>query len=69
VVLRNLAAPESSRGPILIDRKDQQRRETVSANVAGHDLGSVVVLSIVALFVHRLCFLFADQLFLDIIRQ
>ncbi len=41
VALRNLVATEASRGPILIDRKDQQRRVTVSANVAGRDLGSV----------------------------
>jgi HAE1 family hydrophobic/amphiphilic exporter-1 len=41
VVLRNLVITEASRGPILIDRKDQQRRVTVSANVAGRDLGSV----------------------------
>ena len=41
VVLRNLVTSESGRGPILIDRKDQQRRVTVSANIAGRDLGSV----------------------------
>jgi HAE1 family hydrophobic/amphiphilic exporter-1 len=41
VVLRNLVITEASRGPILIDRKDQQRRVTVSANIAGRDLGSV----------------------------
>ncbi len=41
VALRNVVAYERSRGPILIDRKDQQRRVTVSANVAGRDLGSV----------------------------
>jgi HAE1 family hydrophobic/amphiphilic exporter-1 len=41
VALRNVVASEPSRGPILIDRKDQQRRVTVSANVAGRDLGSV----------------------------
>ena len=41
VVLRNVVTSESSRGPILIDRKDQQRRVTVRANVAGRDLGSV----------------------------
>ena len=41
VALRNLVTAESSRGPILIDRKDQQRRVTVRANVAGRDLGSV----------------------------
>jgi HAE1 family hydrophobic/amphiphilic exporter-1 len=41
VALRNLVTSEPSRGPILIDRKDQQRRVTVRANVAGRDLGSV----------------------------
>jgi HAE1 family hydrophobic/amphiphilic exporter-1 len=41
VALRNLVMTESGRGPILIDRKDQQRRVTVRANVAGRDLGSV----------------------------
>jgi len=41
VALRNVVTSEPSRGPILIDRKDQQRRVTVSANVAGRDLGSV----------------------------
>jgi len=41
VALRNIVMSEQSRGPILIDRKDQQRRVTVGANVAGRDLGSV----------------------------
>jgi HAE1 family hydrophobic/amphiphilic exporter-1 len=41
VALRNVVSTEPSRGPILIDRKDQQRRVTVQANVAGRDLGSV----------------------------
>jgi HAE1 family hydrophobic/amphiphilic exporter-1 len=41
VALRNVVAAEPSRGPILIDRKDQQRLVTVRANVAGRDLGSV----------------------------
>jgi HAE1 family hydrophobic/amphiphilic exporter-1 len=41
VALGNVATSEPSRGPILIDRKDQQRRVTVRANVAGRDLGSV----------------------------
>jgi HAE1 family hydrophobic/amphiphilic exporter-1 len=41
VALRNLVMTESGRGPVLIDRKDQQRRVTVRANVAGRDLGSV----------------------------
>jgi HAE1 family hydrophobic/amphiphilic exporter-1 len=41
VTLRNVVTTEPSSGPILIDRKDQQRRVTVRANVAGRDLGSV----------------------------
>jgi HAE1 family hydrophobic/amphiphilic exporter-1 len=41
VALRNVVRSEGSRGPILIDRKDQQRRVTVRANVAGRDPGSV----------------------------
>jgi len=41
VALRNVVTSEGSRGPILIDRKDQQRRATVRANVSGRDLGSV----------------------------
>ena len=43
VSLRNLVTTDASRGPVLIDRKDQQRRVTVSANVAGRDLGSVAL--------------------------
>jgi len=41
VALRNLVTSEASRGPILIDRKDQQRLATIQANVADRDLGSV----------------------------
>jgi len=41
VALRNLVTTEAGRGPILIDRKDQQRLVSVQANVAGRDLGSV----------------------------
>ena len=41
VALRNLVSTEPSRGPLLIDRKDQQRLATVTANVAGRDMGSV----------------------------
>lgn len=41
VALRNLVANEPSRGPVVIDRDDQQRVATVEANVAGRDLGSV----------------------------
>lgn len=43
VVLRNVVTTEQGRGPVLIDRKDQQRRVTVQANVAGRDLGSVAL--------------------------
>jgi HAE1 family hydrophobic/amphiphilic exporter-1 len=41
VVLRNLVDTRSGRGPTTVDRKDQQRLVTVTANVAGRDLGSV----------------------------
>ncbi|MGD8666092.1 MAG: efflux RND transporter permease subunit [Desulfobacterales bacterium] len=41
VALRNVVVSEPSRGPILIDRKDQQRMVTVRANFADRDLGSV----------------------------
>jgi HAE1 family hydrophobic/amphiphilic exporter-1 len=41
VALRNLVSTEAGRGPLLIDRKDQRRVATVTANVAGRDLGSV----------------------------
>lgn len=41
VSLRNLVSTEFSRGPSVIDRKDQQRQISVEANVAGRDLGSV----------------------------
>ncbi len=41
VAIRNLVNVEPGRGPILIERKDQQRVVTVEANIAGRDLGSV----------------------------
>lgn len=41
VALRNLVTTVSSRAPLEITRKDQQRQVTVRANVAGRDLGSV----------------------------
>ncbi len=41
VALRNLVTTVSSRAPQQITRKDQQRQVTVTANVAGRDLGSV----------------------------
>jgi HAE1 family hydrophobic/amphiphilic exporter-1 len=41
VALRNLVSTRSGRGPTMIARKDQQRIVSVTANVAGRDLGSV----------------------------
>lgn len=42
VSMRNLVRFEMAEGPIIIQRKEQQRVNTVSANIAGRDLGSVV---------------------------
>jgi HAE1 family hydrophobic/amphiphilic exporter-1 len=41
VSLRNVVTASAGRGPIVIDRKDQQRLATVTANIAGRDTGSV----------------------------
>lgn len=41
ISLRNVVDTQSSRGPLLIDRKDQQRIATVKAQVEGRDMGSV----------------------------
>ncbi len=41
VALRNLVTTESGRGPVIIERKDQQRLVSITANVADRDLGSV----------------------------
>ncbi len=41
VALRSVVDIVDGRGPLLIDRKDQQRLATVQANIAGRDLGSV----------------------------
>jgi len=41
VALRNLVTTERGSGPVTVERKDQQRLVTVTANVAGRDLGSV----------------------------
>jgi HAE1 family hydrophobic/amphiphilic exporter-1 len=43
VALRNVVTAEAGRGPIVIDRKDQQRTVTIEANVAGRDSGSVAL--------------------------
>lgn len=42
VALRNLVSVQSGRGPRSIARKEQQRIASVSVNVAGGDMGSVV---------------------------
>jgi HAE1 family hydrophobic/amphiphilic exporter-1 len=41
VALRNVISTERGMGPVTIERKDQQRIITISANVEGRDLGSV----------------------------
>lgn len=41
VALRNLVTTVSSRAPLQITRRDQERQVTVSANIADRDLGSV----------------------------
>ncbi|PRQ04723.1 Swarming motility protein SwrC [Enhygromyxa salina] len=41
VALRNVVTSSPGRGPIMIERKDQQRLVKITANVAGRDLGSV----------------------------
>lgn len=41
VTLRNLVSTSQGRGPVLIERKDQQRIAFVQANVAGRPMGSV----------------------------
>ncbi|MEM8882802.1 MAG: efflux RND transporter permease subunit [Planctomycetota bacterium] len=43
VVLRNVVESNAGTGPLLIDRKDQQRLATVEANVVGRDMGSVAL--------------------------
>jgi HAE1 family hydrophobic/amphiphilic exporter-1 len=43
IALRNVVTTEKSLGPVIINRKDQQRAMTVTANVLGRDLGSVAV--------------------------
>ena len=41
VSLRNLLDVESTRGPVLIERKDQQRYASLTANISGRDMGSI----------------------------
>ncbi|MBN2126243.1 MAG: efflux RND transporter permease subunit, partial [Deltaproteobacteria bacterium] len=42
VVLRNAVAIRPRTGPVLIERKDQERIIAVSANISGRDMGSVL---------------------------
>ena len=42
VVLRNLVRVRPRKGPVMIERQDQQRVVTVSANTAGRDMGSIL---------------------------
>ncbi len=42
VMLRNVVHVEPRRGPVLIQRKDQERIVTVSANISGRDMGSII---------------------------
>jgi HAE1 family hydrophobic/amphiphilic exporter-1 len=42
VVLRNVVQVRPRRGPVLIQRKDQERVVFVSANISGRDMGSIL---------------------------
>ena len=42
VVLRNIVKVASQTGPVVIERKDQERMLTVSVNTYGRDMGSVI---------------------------
>ena len=42
VVLRNVVSVRSRRGPVSIERADQERTITISANVSGRDMGSII---------------------------
>ncbi len=42
VILRNVVRVEPRSGPILIERKDQERMIVVTANITGRDLGSIL---------------------------
>jgi len=42
VVLRNVVAVRPRSGPVRVERKDQERVVTVSANIAGRDMGSIL---------------------------
>jgi len=42
VILRNVVSAQPRSGPVLIQRKDQERVVYVSANISGRDMGSVL---------------------------
>jgi HAE1 family hydrophobic/amphiphilic exporter-1 len=42
VILRNVVATEPRRGPVFIERKDQERVIYVTANFAGRDMGAIL---------------------------
>jgi len=42
VILRNVVTVSPRRGPVLIERKDQERVVYVTANISGRDMGSVL---------------------------
>jgi HAE1 family hydrophobic/amphiphilic exporter-1 len=42
VMLRNVVRVQPRRGPVLIQRKDQERIVTISANISGRDMGSII---------------------------
>jgi HAE1 family hydrophobic/amphiphilic exporter-1 len=42
VVLRNVVKVQPWSGPVLIERKDQERVATVAANFTGRDMGSII---------------------------
>ena len=42
VMLRNVVSVQPRSGPVQIQRKDQERTITVSANISGRDMGSII---------------------------
>jgi HAE1 family hydrophobic/amphiphilic exporter-1 len=42
VILRNVVEVKTRSGPVLIERKDQERIVTVSANISERDMGSII---------------------------
>jgi HAE1 family hydrophobic/amphiphilic exporter-1 len=42
VILRNVVGIRPQTGPVHIERKDQERIVTVSANISGRDMGSIL---------------------------